>query len=260
MPIRHSEAIVLRTYRVGEADKVVVFLTREHGKIQGLAKGARRPRSRFGGSLEIGTELDLTFFEKESRELVSVDRCDIIRSGFPSSGDPFLACTLAYFADLVDSFAPEREPNEKLYRLLRACANALIGGGEPTRLTRYFEAWVLRLGGFYPTSESCSTCGETLDRQGAHYVIEEQRLRCARCAQQAKTARKASDGLSLAPATLRYLKQVWQRPPDELPAPETPGVLVELALLHRRLVAQQLDKELPSLQILDDLIRLENRT
>jgi DNA repair protein RecO (recombination protein O) len=66
MPIRHSEAIVLRTYRVGEADKVVVFLTREHGKIQGLAKGARRPRSRFGGSLEIGTELELTFFERRA--------------------------------------------------------------------------------------------------------------------------------------------------------------------------------------------------
>ena len=118
MPIRHTDAIVLRTYRIGEADKVVVFLTRDVGKIQGLAKGARRPRSRFGGSLEIGTELELTFFEKESRDLVSVDRCDIIRSGFPSSGDPILACTLAYFADLVDSFAPEREPNVKLYRLL----------------------------------------------------------------------------------------------------------------------------------------------
>jgi len=256
MPIRHSEAIVLRTYRVGEADKMVVFLTREHGKIQGLAKGARRPRSRFGGSLEIGTEVDLTFFEKESRELVSVDRCDIIRSGFSSSGDPFLACTLAYFADLVDSFAPEREPNAKLYRLLRACANSLIGGSEPTRLTRYFEAWVLRLGGFYPTAENCSSCGEALDRQGAHYVIEEQRLRCARCAQKVKTV---SSGLSLGPATIRYLKQIWQRPPNEIPAPETGNVLAELAQLHRRLIAQQLDKEPVSLQVLDDLIRLEKK-
>ena len=250
MPIRHTEAIVLRTYRVGEADKVVVFLTREHGKIQGLAKAARRPRSRFGGSLETGTELELTFFEKESRELVSVDRCDIIRSGFSSSGDPFLACTLAYFADLVDSFAPEREPNAKLYRLLRACANSVVAGVEPNRVTRYFETWVLRLGGFFPTAESCSACGEKLDRQGAHYVVEEQRLRCVRCAQ------GAADGLSLAPATLGYLKQIWQRSPDELPEPESARVLAELASLNRKLVAQQLDRELGSLRVLDDLIRL----
>ena len=253
MPIRHTEAIVLRTYRVGEADKVVVFLTRQHGKLQGLAKAARRPRSRFGGSLEIGTELELTFFEKESRELVSVDRCDIIRSGFPSSGDPILACTLAYFAELVDSFAPEREPNAKLYRLLRACAASLAGGSEPSRVMRYFEAWVLRLGGFYPTSDRCATCGEVLERQGAHYSLEEHRLRCARC------ARNASDGVSMSAATLRYLKQIWQKPPDELDAPEGKSVPVELTRLHRRLIAQQLDKEPVSLQVLDDLMRLEKK-
>lgn len=252
MPIRHTPAIVLRTHRVGEADKVVVFLTEKLGKLQGLAKGARRPRSRFGGSLEIGTELELTLFEKESRELVSVDRCDIIRSGFQSSGDPILACTLAYFAELVDSFAPERDPNAKLYRLLRACANLLTGGGEPSRVARYFEAWVLRLGGLYPIAERCSACGEALDRQGAHYVVDEHRLRCARC------ARNATDGLSMSPATLRHLKEIWQKPPDKLDDPPH-GVSVELARLHRRLIAQQLDKDLSSAQVLDDLMRLEKK-
>jgi DNA repair protein RecO (recombination protein O) len=253
MPIRHAEAIVLRTYRVGEADKIVVFLTRQHGKIQGLAKGARRPRSKFGGSLEIGTEIELTFFEKESRELVSVDRCDIIRSGFSSSGDPILACTLAYFADLVDCFAPDREPNAKLYRLMRASVASLTGGGEPTRLTRYFEAWVLRLGGFYPTGETCSACGAKLVGEGAHYLLEEHQLCCSRC------ARRARNGVSLSPASLRYLEQIWHRAPGELPAPEREQVLVELAELHRRLVGQQLDKEPNSLQILEDLIRLEKK-
>ena len=250
MPIRHTEAIVLRTHRIGEADKVAVFLTRQLGKIQGLAKGARRPRSRFGGSLEMGTELELTFFEKESRELVSVDRCDIIRSGFSTSRDPILACTLAYFADLVDSFAPDREPNAKLYRLMRASV-ASLGGGEPAPLTRYFEAWVLRLGGFYPTKETCSACDEQLASRGAHYVFSEHRLRCTRC------ARGDSNGVSLSPAALRYLGHIWHQPPGELLPPDDKSVLVELAGLHRKLIAEQLDKELSSLQVLEDLIRLE---
>ena len=66
MPLRHCEAIVLRTYRVGEADKVVVFLTRELGKLRGFAKGARRPRSRFGASLEVGTEVALDVLREGS--------------------------------------------------------------------------------------------------------------------------------------------------------------------------------------------------
>ena len=257
MPVRHSEAIVLRTYRVGEADKMVVFLTRQHGKIRGRAKGARRPRSKFGGSLEIGTEIELTFFEKESREMVSIDHCDIIRSGFSYSGDPLLACTLAYFADLVDSFAPDREPNVKLYRLMNAAAASLTSGADPTRLARYFEAWVLRLGGFYPTGKTCSVCGAKLIQDGAHYVLDEHQLQCARC------GRRARNGVSLSLASLRYLEQIWHRPPGELPAPpaqEAEQVLDELAKLNRRLICQQLDREPNSLPILEDMLRLEKRS
>ena len=109
---------------------------------------------------------------------------------------------------------------------------------------------MLRLGGFYPTSSTCSACGKKLEREGAHYVVDEHRLRCARC------ARTASNGLSLSPSTFRYLNEIWQRPPGELAAPTEKKVLTELAMLHRKLVAQQLDKDLASLQVLDDLIRL----
>lgn len=250
MPLRHTEAIVLRTYRVGEADKVAVFLTRDLGKVRGMAKGARRPRSRFGGSLEIATEIELGFFEKEGNELVSVNHCDIIRSWFSSSGDPILACTLAYFADLVDTFAPEREPNAKLYRLMKASVASLISGSEPEQTTRYFEAWVLRLGGFYPRGRTCSTCGRALAREGAHYLAEQHQLRCSRCTR---------NGLPLSPESLRYLQQIWHSPPAKLPAPDRRHVLGELAGLHRKLVGEQIDKELNSLQVLEDLMRQERR-
>lgn len=250
MPVRHCEAFVLRTYRVGEADKVVVFLTRELGKLRGFAKGARRPRSRFGASLEVGTEVELTFYEKEVQELVSVDRCDIVRSDFLRLGDPLVACTLAYFTDLVDAFAPEREPNAKLYRLLKAAMASLVGGAEPEQTARYFEAWLLRLGGFYPRRKSCESCGTELVRQGARYLVEEHRLVCRRC---------GDAGVVLSPETLEFLQRIWQEPPQSLPRPVGIQVLGELAVLHQKLITQQLEKELRSYQVLQDLERVERK-
>jgi DNA repair protein RecO (recombination protein O) len=250
MPVRHCEAFVLRTYRVGEADKVVVFLTRELGKVRGFAKGARRPRSRFGASLEVGTEVALTFFEKEAQELISVDRCDIVRSDFSSLGDPLVACTLAYFTDLVDAFAPEREPNAKLYRLVKAAMASLVGGGEPDQIARYFEAWLLRLGGFYPRRKSCASCGRRLARRGARYHVEEHRLVCRHC---------SDAGGSLSPETLEFLQRIWNEPPQSLPPPVKTQVLGELAVLHQKLITQQLEKELRSYQVLQDLVRIERK-
>jgi DNA repair protein RecO (recombination protein O) len=250
MPLYHSEAIVLRTYRVGEADKVVVFLTRDMGKIRGMAKGARRPKSRFGAGLEVGTEIDLTFFEKEGRELVSVDKCDIIRSGFINSGDLFLACTLSYFLDLADAFAQEREPNGKLYRLLSAASIALAGEANPEVVARYYEAWLLRLNGLYPRRVSCAACGGGLSRVGARYQVEEHRLVCRRCSEH---------GVVLSPGTFEYLQTVWREPPQSLPGPSGKQVMGELMVLHQKLIGQQLEKELSSQQVLRDLVRLERK-
>ena len=250
MPVRHCEAFVLRTYRVGEADKIVVFLSRELGKLRGFAKGARRPRSRFGASLEVGTEVALTFFEKEVQELVSVDRCDIVRSDFLRLGDPIVTCTLAYFTDLVDAFAPEREPNAKLYRLVKAAMASLVDGAEPEQTARYFEAWLLRLGGFYPRRKSCASCGVDLAMRGACYKVEEYRLVCRRCSE---------SGVILSPVTLEFLQRVWSEPPQSIPAPERRQVLGELSVLHQKLIAQQIEKELGSYQVLQDLMRLERK-
>ena len=250
MPLCHTEAIVLRWYRVGEADKVVVFLSPEAGKLRGMAKGARRPRSQFGASLEVGTEVALTFFEKENQELVHVNRCDIVRSGFSSSGEPVRACTVAYIVDLADAFAPDREPNVKLYRLVRATVDSLIRGAEPETTTRYFEAWLLRLGGYYPRRRSCAACGTLLAQVGARYVVEEYRLLCQGCSER---------GVSLSMETLVYLQQIWREPPGSLERPRKRQVLSELEVLHQRLISRELDKELGSYQVLQDLIRRERK-
>jgi DNA repair protein RecO (recombination protein O) len=249
MPLRRSKAIVLRSYRVGEADKIVVFFTLDLGKIRGIAKGSRRPRSRFGGSLEIGNEVELTLFEKESRELVSVDRCDIVRSGFRQFGDPILATTLGYVTDLADAFAPEREPNHRIYRLLRAMIASLSSPTTAETRARYFEAWILRLSGLHPFRRTCVACGKPLLEQGgARFSLSERRLVCRSCGD------GLSEALSISSESLQFLEEVWARPPEEV-APPRPGVLRELGGFHYRLVQEHVEKELKSHQVLEDMLR-----
>lgn len=248
MPLRRSKAIVLRSYRVGEADKIVVFFALELGKIRGMAKGARRPRSRFGSSLEIGTEVELTIFEKESRELVSVDRCDIVRSGFRQFGDPILATTLGYVTDLADAFVPEREPNQRVYRLLRAMIASLSSSTTAETRARYFEAWILRLSGLYPWRRTCVDCGRPLVESGARFSLGERRLACRTCAE------GVEETLSLSSESLQFLEEVWGRPPEAVAAAR-PAVLRELGAFHYRLVQEHVEKELKSHQVLEEMLR-----
>jgi DNA repair protein RecO (recombination protein O) len=248
MPLRRVAAIVLRSYRVGEADKIVVFFSLEIGKIRGIAKGARRARSRFGGSLEIGNEVELTFFEKEGSDLSSVDRCDIVRSRFSRLGDPILATTLGYITDLSDAFLPERETNKRIYRLLRAAIGALSSPETAETVARYFEAWLLRLSGVYPLRRNCPACGKPLQSVGAWFSFEERRLTCRRCREEVPR------GFPLAPESIAFLEEVWRRPPEELPAAR-PRVLSELREFHYRLMQEHLEKDLKSHQVLEEMLR-----
>jgi DNA repair protein RecO (recombination protein O) len=248
MPLRRVAAVVLRTYRVGEADKIAVFFTLEMGKIRAVAKGARRARSRFGGSLEMGNEVELTLFEKEGRELASVDRCDIVRSRFSQLGDPILATTLGYFTDLADAILPERESNKRIYRLLRAAIGALSSPETSETVARYFEAWLLRLSGVYPLKRNCPSCGKLLSSVGAWFSFDERRITCRKCREEVPR------GFSLSPESLRFLDEVWRLPPAEL-ATAGPKVLSELRDFHYRSIREHLEKDLKSHQVLEELLR-----
>lgn len=250
MPLRRVQAIVLRSYRVGEADKIVVFFTLELGKIRGIAKGARRARSRFGGSLEIGNEIELTFFEKEGRDLSSVDRCDIVRSRFSRLGDPILATTLGYITDLADAFLPERESNKRIYRLLRAAISALSSPETAETRARYFEAWLMRLSGVYPIRRNCPSCGKSLQPLGAWFSFDERRLTCRKCREEVPR------GFPLSPESLSFLTDVWRLPPDELDTAR-PRVLSELREFHYRLMQEHLEKDLKSHHVLEEMLREE---
>jgi recombinational DNA repair protein (RecF pathway) len=155
MPLYSGEALVLRTYKLAEADRIVVFLTRDRGKKRGVAAHARRPRSRFTGALEPLTEIRVAYFEKERRELVSLNYAETIRTPLALANPESLAYS-HYFAELIDAWAADADPDERLFRLGCSVLDALATGTDGNALARYFECWLLRLQGVYPPDLSLS--------------------------------------------------------------------------------------------------------
>ena len=171
MPARVSEALVLRTYPLKEADLVVSFLTRDQGKLRGIAKRARRPKNTFGAGLERLSHVRMAYFQRENRELVNLDSCELIRSQFDLVSDYASGVALDYFAEASDLLLPAAEPGEKFFRLLLAVLDALRpAAGEPAgtqgrvwRAVTYFSLWAVRLSGWLPELHVCLGCGGVLD-------------------------------------------------------------------------------------------------
>jgi DNA repair protein RecO (recombination protein O) len=148
MPLHTSDALILRTYALGESDRIVVFLTRDRGKKRGVAKNARQSRRRFGGALEPLTCGRVTYRERERRDLVFVQDVAPTRSPLTAADGDALGY-VGYFAELIDECSPENDPGEPLYRLSTSLVEAMTAGVPVDRLARYFEFWLLRLQGVY---------------------------------------------------------------------------------------------------------------
>lgn len=164
MKVLSADALILRTYRYGEADRIVVFLTIDQGKKRGVAKNATSSRKRFGGALEPFTRGRVHYVEKEGRDLVRLDRIEAKRSPMQSLAGPGESAGAAvarddaaqvlghasYFAELLDEWSPDNQQNERLFRLGAGVGDVLGRGGSCEALARYFEYWLLKLEGVYP--------------------------------------------------------------------------------------------------------------
>ena len=248
MPVYTSDALILRTYKLGEADRIVVFLTRDRGKKRGVAKGARRAKSRFTGGLESMTRAGVAYYERELRDLVRINYIEMQRSPLAvvaRSGDASALGHAEYFAELIDEWAPEGHADERLYRLGSSVIDALADGAPTERLARYFEFWLLRLQGVYPQLSSCPACGGPYDG-GAVMPAREHHYVCRRCA--------IGGGTTVSVEALKFLRGAAGCGPEALTAlPLAPGPARELETAHRRLITMHLDKELKSARVLRQL-------
>jgi len=185
MGIVETEAIVLQTYKLADADKIVVCMTEKSGVVRGVARGARRLKSKFGAGLEPFTLIRLTYFEKESRELVTIKESEILRSYFDAAKDADIVQALGYLAELVKEFAPPHQVDEKLFKMLRASIDASVRNPELLHpITVYAELWTLKLTGLLADAKECGGCGRRLGEAGIDVFISlEGALRCHSCRQ-----------------------------------------------------------------------------
>ncbi|HEV2420989.1 MAG TPA: DNA repair protein RecO [Candidatus Acidoferrales bacterium] len=180
MPLRESEAIVLQSYPLGEADRLVSFLSRTMGRVRGVAAGARRTKSRFGAALERMSHVRIWFFERETRELVRISQCELIESFVSAFRDYSAGVTLALMAEITEAVLPDREPADPSFRLLLLSAQTIKQRRESALPLAYFALWTVRLGGWLGSLNRCGRCGSEL-AAAAYANPATSEISCARC-------------------------------------------------------------------------------
>lgn len=177
MPLYNTDAIVLKSINLGEADKIVTFFTRKYGKIQGVAKGARRVKSRFGASLESLTCINLIYFGKEDTNLYKINSCDIIES-FRKCRDDFDKLKRGLFiCDLVNSTLRELDINLKIFDLFLNTLRTIEKTEDTEKLDMLIDIFSLKLlsaAGFAPKLNNCVYCNKaqhsTLNTQNSNRI------------------------------------------------------------------------------------------
>ncbi len=159
-----SEAIVLRTYPFKEADLIVSFFTRDHGKLRGVANRARKPKGGFGSSLERLSQVHIQYTARENRDLVRIDHCDIQHSQFELSRAYATGLALDVMAEISEHLLPMAEVNERYFRLLTRVLDFLRSTGETGvwQAVTYFEVWAVRLSGILPELNVCEESQQIL--------------------------------------------------------------------------------------------------
>lgn len=253
MGLIETEGLILKSYSLAEADKIVVFLSQHQGLVRGVAKGAKRLKSKFGGGLEPFTVGQITYFQKEERELVTISQIDLIKSYFENAAEPEFFQKFAYIADLLSEFAPPHDPNETLYRMVKACLEA--GAENPQSLESivlYFELWLLRLGGYLPDWNSCQNCKRQIGKaENANLQINYQLL-CQNCS---KT--KNNQGVSAAGRELFSIAQKISPGKFAALTTEQSGDVRELSKVLKRIISGILGKDVVGEKVL--IVARENR-
>ena len=170
MALHQSDSIILKTYPLGEADRIVAFFSRDFGKLRGVANGARKMKNRFGASLEPLAHSRIQFFEKENRELVRIQSADLLDSPMKLFQDYDRAVCAGHVVELVDRFLPEHEPQDTVFRLVRMTVRALEQGCPLEFAACYFEVWMLRLAGVFPDLFACSVCSKVLQADDTRFL------------------------------------------------------------------------------------------
>ncbi len=250
MAIQKSESIVLRKRDFKETSSIVVFYTREFGKINGIVKDTKRHASRdYNGSFETFSYNNIVFYEKRrgNLDIISqgelVDYFDLIRKSLEKTA------YASYLIELVDKFTELNDKNEAVFNLLLESLRALsaIGEGDNERLRLVFDVKLLHLSGFMPRLDTCGSCGKRLNGEG-HFNIYHGSLICNRCIKRGDEKFEICKGTV---ASLNYIKETELGRVFRLKV--TSGVSDEMTYLINRLILSHTGRNLRSLEFLEEI-------
>jgi DNA repair protein RecO (recombination protein O) len=181
MPARETEAIILKTFALGEADRLVSFLGRSSGRVRGVASGARRLKNRYGSTLEVLSHVQIWYVEKETRELVRIQQCELLESFHKAQSNYELSTGLAVISEAAELVLPDHEAAEPMFRLILLTAREIERTGDWALPLSYFAFWTVRLGGWLPRFDRCSQCATEFGSGAAYHAPWEPGLLCEKC-------------------------------------------------------------------------------
>lgn len=244
MSLYTADALLLDVYDLQEQDRIVTFLTAEWGKKRGVARAARRKHSRFAGQLQPLARARVTWFERSGSDLVRIRSLELTRPATFLEGQLEGLLLGSYLADHMLEFAQENEASPGLFRLLDTTLAALAAGIDRDLAGRYYEIWVLRLAGVFPSVDGCAACGLELGA-GAVLPASAEGLLCRRC----------GTGLELSPPVIELLRRSARESLDSLSRrPPDTATLAAVAELSARVRRTFLQHELKSFRVIRETL------
>ncbi len=215
MPAQKTEAIVIRTYPLRDAHKIITFYTPDFGRVKAVAYGVKSPKSKLSGRLELLNHGMLLFNYRENRDLQNLSSFELIE-GFDGIRDDFTRITYGcYLAELVDAIASEGDANPEIFHLLQNTYHVLTDIEDVALLARVFEIKFLDLAGYAPQLSHCANCGSNVNRpylknkQGTPVMLFSVRqggMLCNNCKNRDTSAYSITPGSCELLKTLRQLK------------------------------------------------------
>ncbi|MEO8648066.1 MAG: DNA repair protein RecO [Acidobacteriota bacterium] len=246
-----SECIILKAYNLAEADRIVVFISREHGVLRGVAKGVKRLKSKFGSSLEPFSVVTMSYRLKEERELVSIEYAELMHSYFAEAAEPQFLSTFSYAGDLILQMTAPNDPSENLFRMFKACLESgaeTDGSLAPLRL--YMELWLLRLSGYSPDWTSCESCRRAFGSTDPAFLRGDLAINCAAC-------KRTSGSVIIEPSVRRLFADALRLSPRDFMSDlrNSEPEVEQLSMLMRRSISQIVGRDIVLPNSTEGLIR-----
>ncbi|MBN1872517.1 MAG: DNA repair protein RecO [Candidatus Omnitrophica bacterium] len=251
MSIHTQDAIILHERDVRETSLLIVFYTREFGKIRGLIKGVRGPRGPLGHQVQIFTLNRVVFYDSKRSGIHTVSQCDLIDFFEAIRSDLVKVSYAYYFVELVNALTEEEDKNPEIFDLLLNSLELLKGSSSPRRITRIFEIRLLMLSGLMPRLNRCIVCDREIDFQAASFKkakfsYKSGGLLCERCLEHDASAFHIMAG------TAHFIEHVERAPYEQLARIKvSKDVGEELEGVMKKFIKYQLDKEIRSLGFID---------